>query len=112
MEYWTPQTTAYGGTRCNFWGYSTVNYFAPMARYASEPMDGRSVCREARALRVPCQELRRGSSACASQLALPTAPPRCASLAHSFAASSDAPPYPRALTLCTCIRLPARFSLS
>lgn len=53
MEYWSPEPTAYGGTRCNFWGYSTVNFFSPMARYAANPLDGRSVCREARARRTP-----------------------------------------------------------
>mmetsp|Transcript_1802 Transcript_1802/g.6412 ORF Transcript_1802/g.6412 Transcript_1802/m.6412 type:complete len:515 (+) Transcript_1802:168-1712(+) len=47
MEYYT-KNPATGEYRTNFWGYSTINFFSPMARYASESFDdcGREAVRE------------------------------------------------------------------
>lgn len=56
VEYYDPKPTAYDGTRCNFWGYSTVGFFSPMARYGSNPMDGRSVCREVKEMVKACHQ--------------------------------------------------------
>lgn len=47
LEYYTPM--ADGQFRYNFWGYSTVNFFSPMARYskaAAEGGSGQAVIRE------------------------------------------------------------------
>jgi isoamylase len=39
VEYYAPPPAdaPEGGARCNFWGYSTLGFFAPMARYAAAP---------------------------------------------------------------------------
>lgn len=55
-EYYGPMNPVTGGVRCNFWGYSTVNFFAPMARYGSQPADGRSVQREVKEMVKACHK--------------------------------------------------------
>lgn len=41
-------------SRFNYWGYSTVNFFSPMARYASDPSDPASIINEFRDMVKAC----------------------------------------------------------
>ena len=54
VEYYAPPSEAGGQpTRCNFWGYSTLGFFAPMARYAAAP-PGDAAAAEFKALVRAC----------------------------------------------------------
>ncbi|KAI8476733.1 MAG: isoamylase [Monoraphidium minutum] len=53
LEYYSPIPGQEGAYRYNFWGYSTVNYFSPMARYsfaAANGADGEALRREFKTL--------------------------------------------------------------
>jgi isoamylase len=57
LEYYAPADAAAdadaGGARCNFWGYSTLGFFSPMARYAAAPA-GEAAAAELKALVRAC----------------------------------------------------------
>ena len=53
VEYYAPPREPGGGARCNFWGYSTLGFFAPMARYAASP-PGEAASNEVKALVRAC----------------------------------------------------------
>ena len=53
VEYYAPPREPGGGARCNFWGYSTLGFFAPMARYAASP-PGEAASNELKALVRAC----------------------------------------------------------
>ncbi len=53
VEYYAPPQASTGGPRVNFWGYSTLGFFAPMARYAAAP-PGEAAANEVKALVRAC----------------------------------------------------------
>jgi isoamylase len=55
VEYYAPPRAEApeGGARCNFWGYSTLGFFAPMARYAAAP-PGEAAAAELKSLVRAC----------------------------------------------------------
>jgi pullulanase/glycogen debranching enzyme len=53
VEYYAPPREPDGGARCNFWGYSTLGFFAPMARYAESP-PGEAASNELKSLVRAC----------------------------------------------------------
>jgi len=53
VEYYAPPSEPGGNARCNFWGYSTLGFFAPMARYAASP-PGEAASNEVKSLVRAC----------------------------------------------------------
>jgi isoamylase len=50
---WTGETPP-PGARFNYWGYSTLNFFSPMARYATDPSHGPAIINEFRDMVKAC----------------------------------------------------------